>query len=86
MCQECAKVDCPGQDQLREFQDWADLSSHASEDKLVEWVNHYARLIQARDESGKRYRMKQLLLARVAQKYLDPDELETLAKVVEDKL
>lgn len=84
-CQECAEKDCPGVEKLREFSDWSDLSVHASEEVIVAWINHYARMIWARDEAGRRYRFKQQKLAEVARKYLDKDELERLSQLAEEE-
>jgi len=86
MCQECANKDCPGPEKLREFEDWRDLSDHASEETLVKWVNHYCQLIRARDESGKRYRLRQQMLAKVAEKYLDKDELDRIEQLAQEKM
>jgi len=85
-CQECDDPTCPGPERLRHYANWNDLVDHVGEETLVRWVNHYDQLINSRNQSGKRYRVKQQILAKVAEKYLDRDELERVAALAEERL
>ena len=75
---ECAQPDCEGPGKLRQFLDWHDLDDHANRETILKWVNHYAQMIEARDSSGAKYRKKQQLMAQLAKRVLDPDELERI--------
>ena len=79
-CQECQSPTCPGREKLRHFADWDDVAAHLSEETIVEFINqlHAVRLSQKR--MGLKYRTKQNILAKVATKMLDPDELEEIER------
>jgi hypothetical protein len=85
MCRECEDESCPGPDKLRHFATWDDLAAHAGEETLLRWVNHYQQMIEARDSAGRKYRVKQQILAKVAQKYLDQDELDRVEQLAMEK-
>lgn len=86
-CSECDDPDCDGRiDELRHFDDWADLSTHSSEEKILEWVNKFAKVVEVRKIAAKRTQQRTKLLMRVAKQMLAPDELEEIARQVEEKL
>lgn len=85
-CQQCEAEGCPGPERLRQFANWADLVDHVGEETLLRWVNHYDQMINARNSSGKRYRVKQQILAKVAASYLDKDELERVVQLAAEKV
>lgn len=84
-CPNCTNSSCPGPEELRDFTDWADLSSHASEETLVKWVNQLAEVLEARRFYGKKYRLRQQTLAKLAMRHLDPDEIEEIERRVKTK-
>lgn len=71
---------------LREFKDWMDLASNASEEEIVAWVNAWNNVVEARNYHGKKYRLKQQAFARVAKEMLDPDEKEVIMRRVSSTL
>lgn len=71
---------------LREFADWSDLASNASEEEIVSWVNKHAETVEARNYHGKKYRLKQQAFVKAAKELLDPDEKELIMKRVGGQL
>lgn len=79
-CSSCDEKTCPGPNKLREFADWADLSAHLDEEKIVEFINKYAAYIDQRNASGKAYRVRQQTFTKLAFEHLDKDEIEAVRK------
>lgn len=61
---------------LRHFKDLDDLFDNVENDLLLTWVNELHKKKVAQGQMGKRYRLKQQMLAKLAQEHLDKDEVE----------
>lgn len=61
---------------LRTFKDVDDLFDNIPNETILEWVNDLARVKETQRTMGKKYRLKQAALAKLAEQYLDRDELE----------
>lgn len=86
-CDNCDNPTCNGKlNVLRFYDSWEDLSMHAGEEQIVEWVNELARQREQQRSWGKRYRSRQQAFTKIAKKMLDPDELERLEAHVEEQL
>lgn len=63
------------QDKLRVFTDTDDLFDNASSEKILQWVNSYAKSIEGRKGYQKKYQKQRRLLMAAAKEMLAPDEL-----------
>jgi hypothetical protein len=67
-CQTCDRPECDGkQETLRVFQDWSDLTDHASEDTIVGWVNDLHKLREQRRKQSRLASLKQRELVKLAE-------------------
>lgn len=72
--------------ELRQFEDWLDLASNASEEEIVAWVNALHQKVTQQRLQGKRYRTKQQEFTRLVKSLLDPDEVERVHQLVEERM
>lgn len=74
---------------LRRFLDVDDLFDNIENDVILDWVNAYHAVKTSQRAQGKRYRVKQSILAKLAEQYLEADEIrrvkEQAAEEVEDE-
>lgn len=74
---------------LRKFSDVDDLFDNIENTIILEWVNAYHAVKTSQRAQGKRYRVKQTILAKLAEQYLEADELkrvkEQAAEEVDDE-
>lgn len=66
-CQICDVAGCPGENQLREFDDWADLSDHLGEAEIVTFINTLAKLRANQKRCAKRVHDRQRALLSLAE-------------------
>lgn len=71
---------------LRHFTNLDDLFDTATSEEILSWVNELHQLKLRQVEMGKRYRTKQREFARLAKRLLDPDEVERVKALVEERL
>lgn len=74
---------------LRKFNDVDDLFDNVECPIILEWVNAYHTVKTSQRAQGKRYRVKQTILAKLAEQYLEADEIrrvkEQAAEEVDDE-
>jgi hypothetical protein len=100
-CPHCDNPTCNGKtNELREYTGyytkdssgedryisaWTELTLHADEAKIVEWVNKYAEHIARQRYYHQRNNVKQRMLREVASKLLDADEIKRLEEEAKER-
>lgn len=71
---------------LSEYETFEELTKLVDGEVILQWVNSYVEMVEARRLYGKRHRTKQAAFAKLAEKMLDPDEVAEIRRRVEDSL
>lgn len=71
---------------LKDYESFEVLREEVDPEVILGWVNSYVEVVEARRLYGKRHRTKQAMFAKLAEKMLDPDELDEIRRKVEDSL
>lgn len=68
---------------LRVYKDCDDLFDNADSDTILKWINAYATMLDTRREHHRKYQAKKQLIAKIAARMLDPDELERIEQIAQ---
>lgn len=93
---DCTVKGCRGENELRHFESWIDLTGHLDEETIVRLINYHAEIIddycklvetrEKRDAYHKKYTAKRKILLEVAEEMLARDEKLRAEKLAEERI
>lgn len=75
----------PAPNDLRHFTDVDDLFDNIPNGIILSWVNELWEKKKQMRRQGEQYRVKQQMLAKLAMKHLDPDEVKRVMDAAAEK-